>query len=133
MTDAELIEALRHRIIGTPATDLVPIVRRYAEEFAAAPIDAIAAEQLAWEEARTDHEAVKREKHAAMLARERGECVACPEPNPDCQHPTCPRWPQPGHFVTEAAELVDAWETSGKGYGDLEQRIAVALAEAAKR
>lgn len=36
MTDAELIEALRHRLPGeVRATDLVPIVREYAEDFAA--------------------------------------------------------------------------------------------------
>lgn len=22
----------------------------------------------------------------------------CPAENPDCQHPTCPRWPQEGHL-----------------------------------
>lgn len=58
------------------------------------------------------------------------ECM-CPIPNPDCEHPTCPRWPQPGHFYAEAAALVGDWETDGKGYLDLEWRIATALANAA--
>lgn len=25
----------------------------------------------------------------------------CPRLNPDCEHPTCPRWPQPGHLRAE--------------------------------
>lgn len=64
-------------------------------------------------------------------------CVACPEDNPDCEHPTCPRWPQPGHFATKAAEIVDYWrmgrETGAKGYADLEWHIAKALAKAARQ
>lgn len=54
----------------------------------------------------------------------------CPTPNPDCEHPTCPRWPQPGHFYAQAVTLVEDWRG---GYTDLEWSIAAALAEAARR
>lgn len=34
-------------------------------------------------------------------------------------------------YTVQAAELVEAWEAGGKGYLDLEERIAAALAKAA--
>jgi len=48
-------------------------------------------EQLDWELARERKEASRRRIDERICQ--------CPESNPDCEHPTCPRWPQPGHIA----------------------------------
>lgn len=60
------------------------------------------------------------EKQAAM---ESGDCQ-CPTPNPDCEHPTCPR-------VAETAQIREEAEwryhTDAEFHAEVYQAVAVAL------
>lgn len=52
---------------------------------------------------------------AGYAAGTKRDCQ-CPDPNEDCEHPTCPRWPQPGHLRAVIGQWLRA--SHDPPYGD---------------
>ena len=54
------------------------------------------------------------------------DCM-CPTPNSDCQHPTCPRFPQPGHYEAMVVAVRDMAKEALEDGGMLNPRAILSV------
>ena len=68
---------------------------------------------------------IKAEKARRIESR---DCM-CPAQNPDCQHTTCPRFPQPGHYHAMVVAVRDLAEQVRRGGGLVDPYAVLRIVE----